>query len=479
MESSLKLNFIYNVGYQLLVIILPLITTPYISRVLGAEKLGIYSYTYSVANYFVLFLMLGVANYGNRSIAQVKDNRNQRSERFWSIYGFQLFRGIVIIVAYLIYSMSCGQRYLEISLLQSFYVLSGLLDISWFFFGIEKFKLTVLRNAMIRIANLLLIFLLVKDRTDLWKYTLIMSLGTVFSQGYLWFYIKKYVDFKKTTIKDIIPHIKPELILFVPIIAISLYRIMDKIMLGQLSSMTQVGYYQNAEKIVNIPMSIITALGTVMLPRMSNLTVKGDKKLGLLYIENSMLFVCFMGTAFAFGLSGVAPILAPVFLGKEYYACSILISYLAITTIFLSWANVIRTQYLIPNQMDVSYIISVSLGAVTNLIANALLIPHFQALGAVVGTILAEFVVCVSQTLRVRKYLDIKKYLKAGWPFLPIGFVMFYTVRKLGQMMGENIKTLVVEIMVGVIVYIVFSFLYLYVIKHPIIMSEKNKRSKK
>jgi len=468
-QSNLKLNFIYNVGYQILVIFLPLITTPYISRVLGPEKLGVYSYTHSVANYFLLFVMLGVANYGNRCIAQVREDKDKLSHTFWSIYKFQLLRSVAVLIAYIAYIVLFERDYLPIALLQSIYVFSGMLDISWFFFGMEQFKITILRNAIIRIANLCLIFVFVKNVNDLWKYTLIMTVGVVFSQGYLWYYLPRFVTRVRVEMRDLVPHIKPELILFVPVIAVSLYKIMDKVMLGMMSTMAQGGYYQNAEKIINIPLSIITALGTVMLPRMSNLASKGDSEQSKRYIENSMLFVMFMGSAFTFGLAGIAPVLAPVFFGKQYYACIELITYLSITILFISWANVIRTQYLIPNNMDRSYIISVSLGAVVNLIINLCLIPQFAAVGAVVGTIFAEGSVCICQTIMVRKRLPITKYLKTGIPFIIIGGLMCIVLRIIGNVLTLSVFTLVVEIVLGAIFYIVISFAYLFIIRHPVL----------
>lgn len=147
-----------------------------------------------------------------------------------------------------------------IVLLQLIYVTSGLFDIGWLFFGLEQFKLTVARNTLIKISTVVLMFVFVHKPSDLWKYTLIMSAGTLFSQAYLWLYVKKYVSFEKCSVKEITSNIKPVLILFIPVLAYSIYKVMDKIMLGNMSSYDQVGFYNNAEKIINIPMGIITAL---------------------------------------------------------------------------------------------------------------------------------------------------------------------------------------------------------------------------
>ena len=153
-SNSVTKNFLYNVTYQLLLIILPLITTPYISRVLGSGGMGTYTYTYTIANYFVLAAMLGVKNYGNRSTASVRDSRQLLSRTFWEIYGLQFLCSVVVLAVYLIYILAFVREYRLIALIQGVYVLSGMLDISWLFFGVEQFRITVTRNIVIRLISL-------------------------------------------------------------------------------------------------------------------------------------------------------------------------------------------------------------------------------------------------------------------------------------------------------------------------------------
>ena len=395
--KSIKKNFMYNVAYQILLILLPLITTPYISRVLGSDGVGTYAYTYTIANYFMLAAMLGVKNYGNRSIAAVRDNKELLGKTFWQIYGLQFWCSIIVLAAYLIFVFVFEKDYRTIALIQGIYVFSGLLDISWFFFGMEEFKITVVRNIVVRLISLACIFIFVRSSADLWKYTLIMTMGIFCSQGYLWFYIRRFVNWCRPNRKDMQKHLRAELVLFIPIIAVSLYKMMDKIMLGQMSTITQVGYYESSEKILNIPLGVITALGTVMLPRMSNLAAKGKIEESRKYIYNSMIFAMFLASAMMFGIAGIAEDFVPLFLGEGYLSCIGLLHVMAPTIPFMAWANVIRTQYLIPNREDRSYIISVILGAVVNLVVNSMLIPRMAAMGAVIGTVCAEGSVCVCQ----------------------------------------------------------------------------------
>lgn len=446
--------------YQILLIILPLITTPYISRVLGSEGLGTYTYTYTIANYFVLAAMLGVKNYGNRSVAAVRDDRKLLSRTFWEIYGLQFLCSLTATAAYVVYVSAFVREYQLIAALQGIYVLSGLMDISWLFFGAEQFRVTVMRNIAIRLINLACIFLFVKSRGDLWLYTLIMTLGMVFSQGYLWMYVKRLVDWRRPKLRDLGMHMIPELILFVPIIAVSLYTMMDKVMLGAMSTMRQVGIYEGAYRILSIPTGVITALGTVMLPRMSNLAAKGKVKESERYIYNSMQFAMFLASGMMFGIVGIAEDFVPLFLGEKYHSCVLLIRVMAPTVPFIAWANVIRTQYLIPNHKDKSYIISVMLGAAVNLVVNALLIPRMQALGAVIGTVCAEGSVCISQTVMVRSKLKIARYLKDTGMYFVFGIVMFLVIQAVHGLKCETVLSLAVEIIAGGGVYVVLSGTY-------------------
>ena len=458
--KSIKVNFLYNAIYQVLIILLPLVTTPYVARVLGADGTGTYSYTYTVANYFMLFAMLGVKNYGNRSIAEVRDDRAMMSRTFWEIYGLQFLCSILVLCCYFLYIYHFKSDYLFLGCIQGLYVLSGMLDISWFFFGIEEFKITVTRNICIRLSSLLLIFLFVHTKDDLWKYTLIMAAGTVVSQAYLWIYLRKLIGWFRPSFFQIWNHMKPEIILFIPVIAVSLYKMMDKLMLGQMCSMTQVGYYEYAEKIQNIPLGIITALGTVMLPRMSNLAAKGKVKESREYIANSMMFAVFMASGMLFGIAGIADDFIPLFLGPGYQECVLLLQVMSPTILFIAWANVIRTQYLIPNHMDRSYIISVVMGAIVNLIVNAWLIPRYAAMGAVIGTICAEGTVCILQTMMIWNRLSMVDYLKNTAPFLVFGAGMFWIIINVRALSNHLPVRLALEIGIGMLFYLLVSGCY-------------------
>jgi len=460
MGSSLKKNFIFNASYQILTLILPLVTTPYISRVMGAENIGVYSYSYSVVSYFGLFIMLGLNNYGNRTIASVRDDKKMLSHTFSSIYMMQLTMSAIVIIAYIFYVLFIAQNK-TMAWIQMIYLLSVMIDINWFFFGMELFKVTVIRNTIIKIFSLVCIFIFVKSSNDMYKYSLIMVGSMLLSQLMLWPFLKRYVVFKKVGISEVKKHIIPNITLFIPVIAISLYTIMDKIMLGAMSNMLEVGYYENANKLTIIPTMAITTLGTVMLPRMSNLIANGENEQAKKYIQKSLIVSVLLSSCMALGLSAISTEFVPLFYGSGYDKCSILIPILVLSAIFISWANVIRTQYLIPNQQDKIYIISVFLGAGVNMVINLLLIPWLQSIGAAVGTLMAEMTVCLYQTYKVRKEIKVGQYFKESLPLLLSGIFMYCIVVKI-PFITNHFMTLIIKIIVGSAIFFILVGIYYF-----------------
>ena len=407
--SKLKKNLGYQTIYQILNTCIPLITSPYLARVLGAEKQGVFSYTQSIINYFTLFAMLGVENYGTRTIANCGDDREKRSKSFWNIYFFQMCCTLLSIGIYVVYLTRICSQNVYIAFLQIFYLLGSLVDINWLFFGVEKFKTTVSRNMIIRISSVVLILSTVRKPSDLWIYTLIMAGSTFLSNIILWFFASKEVDVKAirtVSKKEVVKHIKPNLVLFVPLMAMSVYHIMDKTMLGLLSTYKQVGYYYNADKIINIPIGILIGIGTVMLPRMTALNSNGlineAKKLFLLSIE----LIVAVSSAMACGIFAMSVEFTPLFFGSGYDECIRVIMMLSPILVIKGLSLVVRMQYLIPNQKEKIFIESVFWGAGINLIVNLLLIVRLGALGVAIGTMAAELVSCFWQYKKIYKYIS-------------------------------------------------------------------------
>ena len=359
MDGKLKKNLSYQSIYQLLTVITPLIVTPYISRILGPDNIGIYSYTYSIAYYFVMFALMGVANYGNRTISANNTTRENRSRVFWEIYSFQFIMSIVMTIAYLFYIIWFCRYEKVISIIQMIYVMTSVIDISWLFFGVEDVRHVVIRNTIVKIMSLMGIFIFVKNSDDLWIYTLLLTGGQFIGGATMWLSLKKYIFFVKPHFSGIKKHIIPNITLFIPVIAISLYKTMDKIMLGILSSDSQVGFYTNAESLINAPMGFIVAVGTVMLPRITHLLMNGEIEQSITYFEKSLKLTMCFSCAVAFGLVAVAPTFVPLYYGNGFDDCVFLIQGQAFVMLFLAWANVVRTQFLLPHKHDKQYILSI------------------------------------------------------------------------------------------------------------------------
>lgn len=459
--TQVKKNFIYNVLYQILTIVLPLITVPYVSRRLGANGIGTYSYTYSIMSYFLMFALLGINNYGNRLIAKNKDDKTKMSKEFLSLYTLQIITTSIMLLLYLAYLNIGNVEYKTIAYIQSIYLFANMFDFNWFFFGLEKFKITITRNILIKIISFIFIIFFVKNEGDIWKYTLILALSVLLSQVALITILKKYIVITKIKICDIKKHIKPVLILFIPCIAISVYKTMDKIMLGNMSNVREVGFYEQSEKIINIPLGIVTALGTVMLPKISNLVANNDKEQVSNYISKSVMFAMFLAFPISFGLIATSENFIPIFLGEEFNSAIIITNLLAITIIFISFANVLRTQYILPNEMDISYVLSVSAGAVINFIANIIFIPKLGAVGACIGTILAEFLVMICNVFAVKKNLPIREYMKSILPFFVKSLVMFVITYTISMLKINTILNLMLTILIGIIIYYILNYKYI------------------
>lgn len=460
---NVKKNLLLNTLYQLLNIIVPLVTSPYLSRVIGAEGIGIYAYYNSISYYFILFIMLGLNNYGNRTIARVRDNKKNLSTAFCSIYSLQISMGIVGIFVYSIFILFFVGEDKLIACLNIIYVLSAVFDINWFFSGLERFKIIVIRNCVIKLLSLVAILVFVKRKTDLFIYVLIIVVSALVSQLAVWPFLRHEICWTKPTWNEVKKHIKPNLILFIPVVAVSLYKIMDKIMIGVFSTKIQVGFYENSEKIINIPQALINSLGTVMLPRVTHLLANGEVDRSKEYIRDSMQYAMGTSVGAAFGLMGIAPNFAGWFFGSGFDACAILIAGLAPTIIFNAWANVLRTQYLIPMNKDRSYITSVSAGAIVNLFINILLIGKMGAFGAVLGTFVAEFAVMFIQTLYVYKEIEVKKYIKDNIVFIVAGLLMYTIVKSIGTLELNGLPKLILQILIGSLVYLIFSFILLLI----------------
>ena len=332
------------------------------------------------------------------------------------------------------------------------YVMTSFTSLDWFCEGMEMFTSIAIRTLSIKIINLGCIFLFVRSSNDLYKYCFIMSAGYLVSAVSLWPSVLKQVDFIRPKIKSLIPHIKPNLLLFVPSIAASVYQTMDKIMIGSLASESELAYYEYADKIIQIPTLLFVAMGAVMLSRMSNIINKSNDKAKQL-IGYSMDLSFMIGTSCGFGLAAISFELISVYYGEGFINSAPILMALTPMAIIYGWANVLRTQYIIPNSKDSVYIIATFAGAIVNLVCNFYLIPRFKAYGATVGTLAAQITVALVFTIFTRKHLPLVKYFVRNIPLFVIGAAMFAAISSIQRLHSMSVLGLLIDILFGGIIY--------------------------
>jgi len=467
--KPLKRNLCFQTVYQVFNVIAPLITTPYLARILGAEQLGVFSYTSSIVSYFYLFAMLGTINYGTRSIAAVKDDRFLRSDIFVSIYSLQVIVTIITLVAYILYYLLLAKDNRLIVLIQGITILSCFFDINWLYFGVENFKLTVTRSIVIRVLTVVAVLLFVREENDLWLYALFMLGGTFISQLVLWLRVEKIVDLFIPSIRDVLKHVKPNIVLFVPLFAMTVYHVMDKTMLGALSTYTQSGFYYNSDKVVNIPLCILTGFGTVMLPRMTSVFQSEKKEVGNNLFTVSLDGIVFLSVAMCLGISAISKDFIPFFFGPGYEECICLTIVLSAVIVIKGVSNTVRNLYLIPLKKDNVFICSVLAGAVVNLIVNLLFIPRYGAMGAAIGTIVAEVVACIWQMLYTYKETSFMRLCVNCFVYTVIGVGMFFVVRALSGLQIPVVPKLVVEIFAGGFFYVLMTLVFWKISNNPLL----------
>ena len=457
-KKSVKKNYVYNMLYQLLIIMLPIITTPYLARRLGAHGNGIYGYTISIVTYFILFGSLGINMYGQREIAYAQKDRELRSKRFWELI---IIKAITMSISALtFYVFFCNGRsysaYYKILLLE---MLANVIDISWFYQGMEDFKKTVIRNFIVKIISVICIFTFVKTHADLSKYLYIYVFSTLFGSLSLWFGLGKYVERPKKL--KFVYHIPLIISMFIPQIAIQIYTVLDKTMIGFiLQDMNEVGYYEQSQKIIKILLTIITAVGTVMMPRIANCYAEGDKKRIKAYMRKTFNFIFMLAFPLMFGIMIVAKTFSPLFFGPGYDKVPLLMSILSLIILFISMSNVTGTQFLLTTKRQKEFTTSVVVGALVNFVLNMILIKLMGVYGAAIATVIAEFTVTAVQLYFVRNDFDIKEILKSSKNYLFSALIMLVVCVLISKIMVGRMTLIITQVIVGGLVYLgVLAFL--------------------
>ncbi len=471
-SKSIVKNYLYNLIYQILILILPLVTASYLARVLGATGNGIYSYTYTIVNYFVLFGSLGISLYGQREIAYVQDDKTKMKKIFIELV---TFRFITIFIASIIYYFSFMRTgdYCVYYRILFFYLIAAAFDISWFFQGIEDFKKTVTRNVVVRLTSVSLIFILVKQESDLNKYLTIYAFADLIGNTSLWFYLPKYFKGVKVKNIDLVKQIPLIILLFIPQITNKIYNMLDTTMLGKLiENKAETGYYEQSQKIIRVLLTIVTSLGTVMVPRMASMFANGETKKINEYMKKSFNFTYLLSFPMMLGLIAISKEFVPWFFGPGYTKVILLMNIITPILLLMGLANILGTQYLLPTKRQKEFTISVVAGIIVNFILNYIMIKLWQSVGACIATVISQIVVDGIQIYYVKDEINMKNMFKLCYKYVFASIIMF-AFCLLIQLIMSGIISVVVQIIVGVIVY--FGILILYKDEFVFLLLEKLK----
>lgn len=474
-KKSIKKNYLYNTAFQILKVIIPIFTAPYIARVLGAEGNGIYGFTISVATYFILLGGIGIDLYGQREIAFHQSDKEKRSNIFWELF---ILKIITMSISAVIFALSFGMSkeygiYYQILLIE---IIANMFDISWFYQGIEDFRKTAIRNILIKILSIISIFLFVKTANDTWIYVLIYACTTLIGSISLWFGLGKHIQKPKNL--NFKKHLRPALAIFLPQIAVQIYTVLDKTMIGWITNdMNEVGYYEQSQKIIKILLALVTSLGTVMLPRIANCFANNDFDTIKNYMKKTFQIVLMAVMPLMFGIIAVANRFVPIFFGDGYDNVVVLLQLLSTIVLFIGLSGIIGTQYLLPTKRQKEYTTSIIAGAVTNIVLNSILIYFFKSTGAAIATVIAELVVTLVQIRFVWKELQLKNIIPTILKYLSYSLIMFAICLAVNPFLPNGILGLTIQSLIGASVYVLILLItHDNTIK---ILLQKNKGSRK
>ncbi|EGD28740.1 flippase [Streptococcus sanguinis] len=444
-------NYLYNLSYQLLVIVLPVITTPYITRVFSSNDLGSYGYYNSIVTYFILLATLGVANYGTKEIS---GHRKNVQKTFWGIYSLQVLATCLALVLYIATCLLIPSMNNLIAYILGFSLLSRGLDISWLFQGMEDFKKITVRNTAVKLLGVASVFIFVKKPSDLYLYIILLVVYDLLGQLSMWLPAREHIGRPHLDIVYAKRHIKPVILLFLPQIAISLYITLDRTMLGALSSTTDVGIYDQALKLLNILLTIVTSLGSVMLPRVSNLLSLGNQKAVNKLHEMSFLVYNLVIFPMIAGILIVNKDFVNFFLGQDFQEARHAIAIMVFRMFFIGWTNIMGIQILIPHNKNREFMLSTTIPAFFSVGLNILLIPSLGYIGASIVSVDTEGLVWLLQLYFTRSYLKEIKILPSMLKILAASLIMYgilYIIQPLLHF--PSVVNVLISAMLGLFIY--------------------------
>ena len=479
-KSNIKRNYFYNMMAKLVMLLVPILVTPYLARVLEADGNGKLSYIASIVSYFVLLSNIGIETYGQKIIAVHQNDKEHLKKITLEIGILRLFLTLLSLALYYVIFVVIYKESQALYALYGITLLMTAFDFSWFFQGVEDFKIIAISNMLSRIAYIPLIFVLVKDKGDINIAAILTILSTTLP--YILCLPKMLKFFKGVHVLSKLEpfkHFKPCMVYFVPTIAIQIYTVLDKTMIGLITkSDFENGYYEQAEKIVKLPLTVITSLNIVMRSRISyfySIGRIGDIKL---LMRKSCQFSLCMSIPIALGMSAIASNFIPTYLGAGYDECITLLYIFSPILVIISISNFLGTHYYTPFDLQKRSNIFLIIGAFVNLLLNSFLIYFFKSNGAAIASVVAELVITVLYVYFARKTFEPINFIKYGYKYLIAGAIMFALVfiynGKWSYVDYTKLKTisiLALEALVGVIVY----FSILCILKDSFVLNSINK----
>ena len=446
-------NYAYNLSYQLLVILLPIITTPYVTRVFSSDDLGTYGYFNSIVTYFILLATLGVANYGTKVIS---GHRKEIEKNFWGIYSLQLGATLLSLTLYGLLCLNLPFMQNPVAYILGLSLVSKGLDISWLFQGLEDFRKITVRNITVKIVGVTSIFLFVKSANDLYLYVFLLTIFELLGQLSMWLPAREFIGRPHFDIGYARHHLKPVILLFLPQVAISLYVTLDRTMLGALASTKDVGIYDQALKLVNILLTLVTSLGSVMLPRVAHLLATGDHKAVNRMHEISFLIYNLVIFPIMAGMLIVNDDFVQFFLGQDFQDARYAIAIMVFRMFFIGWTNIMGIQILIPHNKNKEFMMSTTVPAIISVGLNLLLLPKLGYIGAAIVSVLTEALVWGIQLFYTRSYLKEVSIMKAMLKILVASGLMYIVLFLLKPIVTFTpMLNVVVYAVLGVVIYLV------------------------
>lgn len=446
-------NYAYNLSYQLLVIILPIITTPYVTRVFSSDDLGTYGYFNSIVTYFILLATLGVANYGTKVIS---GHRKEIQKNFWGIYSLQLGATVLSMSLYALLCLTLPFMQNPVAYILGLSLASKGLDISWLFQGLEDFRKITVRNITVKLVGVISIFLFVKSANDLYLYVFLLTIFELLGQLSMWLPAREFIGRPHFDLEYAGYHLKPIILLFLPQIAISLYVTLDRTMLGALASTNDVGIYDQALKLVNILLTLVTSLGSVMLPRVANLLATGDHRAVNKMHEMSFLIYNLVIFPIMAGILIVNDDFVQFFLGQDFQNARYAIAIMIFRMFFIGWTNIMGIQILIPHNKNKEFMVSTTVPAILSVGLNLLFLPKFGYIGAAIVSVLTEALVWGIQLFYTRIYLKEVTILKPMFKIIVASGLMYTILLYLKTSLSFSpTLNVVVYAVLGVIIYLV------------------------